>query len=46
MHPFFPSSTLRTTFAAAALALLAGWAPLQEAFPEIADPPPEPEDVF
>ena len=28
------------------LALLAGWAPLQEAFPEIADPPPEPEDVF
>jgi antitoxin VapB len=28
------------------LALLAGWVPLQEAFPEIADPPPEPEDVF
>ncbi len=28
------------------LALLAGWAPLQEAFPKIADPPPEPEDVF
>jgi antitoxin VapB len=28
------------------LALLAGWGPLQEAFPEIADLPPEPEDVF
>lgn len=28
------------------LALLAGWAPLQEAFPEIADPPLGPEDVF
>ncbi len=27
------------------LALLAGWAPLQEAFPEIADPPLGPEDV-
>ncbi|MBV2263933.1 MAG: AbrB/MazE/SpoVT family DNA-binding domain-containing protein [Thauera sp.] len=30
----------------ALLALLAGWAPLQEAFPEIADPPLGPEDVF
>jgi antitoxin VapB len=28
------------------LALLSGWDPLEEALPEIADPPPEPEDVF
>ncbi|HNE99480.1 MAG TPA: AbrB/MazE/SpoVT family DNA-binding domain-containing protein [Thauera aminoaromatica] len=28
------------------LALLAGWVPQQEAFPEIADPPLGPEDVF
>ena len=28
------------------LALLAGWEPLDEAFPEIPDPPPAPEDVL
>ena len=28
------------------LALLSGWAPLDAAFPEITDPPPEAEDVF
>ena len=28
------------------LALLAGWVPLEEDFPEIADLPPSPEDVF
>jgi antitoxin VapB len=28
------------------LALLAGWEPLDEAFPEVPDPPPAPEDVL
>lgn len=28
------------------LALLAGWEPLDDEFPEILDPPPAPEDVF
>ena len=28
------------------LALSSGWTPLEEAFPEIADPPPGQEDVF
>lgn len=28
------------------LALLAGWEPLDEAFPEIPDPPPVPEEVL
>lgn len=28
------------------LALLAGWAPLEVDFPEIADPPPAPDDVL
>lgn len=28
------------------LALLSGWTPLEEDFPEIADPPPGQEDVF
>lgn len=28
------------------LALLATWTPLEETFPEIADPAPEPDDVF
>jgi antitoxin VapB len=28
------------------LALLAGWEPLDEAFPEIPDTPPAPEDVL
>jgi antitoxin VapB len=27
-------------------ALLDSWEPLAEAFPEIADPPPAPEDIF
>jgi len=28
------------------LALSSGWTPLEEAFPEIANPPPRQEDVF
>lgn len=28
------------------LALLAGWEPLDEAFPEVADPPPPEEDIL
>jgi len=28
------------------LALLAGWDPVLDDFPEVADPPPAPEDVF
>lgn len=28
------------------LALVSGWTQLDETFPEIADPPPAPEDVF
>lgn len=27
-------------------ALLDSWAPLNEAFPEVADPPPAPKDIF
>lgn len=28
------------------IALLSGWEPIDEAFPDVADPKPQPEDVF
>lgn len=38
IEPVPPRSSLLT--------LLAGWTPLDEGLPEIADPPPAPEDVL